>query len=196
MMYSGLVISLIIYCIIHSILADPDLTGSYYYKWWYRFFYVVQSVVFFVPAFYFYQNAPAEPFFQPDVAVKNILYIIWVSAIAFGLYAVRSYDNQSFLGISQLKAKIRGEKVVYKKPELTRKGALSVVRHPYYTAALVLLWSRPLSIKDLYVNIILTIYFLIGTMNEERKLKKEFGREYLDYMKEVPALVPFIKPRK
>ncbi|PLX65734.1 MAG: S-isoprenylcysteine methyltransferase [Denitrovibrio sp.] len=193
---TGLLISISIYCIIHSILADSAIMGKVYFKWWYRFFYVVQSVVLLFPVLYFYQQIPYEPFFQPNLAQKNLLNIIWVSATAFALYAMRSYDNQSFLGFTQLRAKMNGETYKYEKPVLTKKGALSVVRHPYYTAALVLIWSRPLSVKDLYLNIVLTIYFLLGTINEERKLKKEFGQEYRDYMKEVPALIPFIKLRR
>jgi len=190
-----LLVSLSLYCIIHSILADSKIMGKMYYTWWYRFFYVVQSVVLLVPVMHFYDLIPAEPFFQPHLAIKNLLYIMWVSAMVFGLYAMRSYDNQSFLGFSQVRSKLKGEEYTYEKPTLTKTGALSVVRHHYYTAALVLIWSRPLSVKDLYLNIVLTIYFLLGTINEERKLKKEFGQEYLDYMKEVSALIPFLPGR-
>lgn len=194
-MMTKLIVSLIVYCFVHSVLADAKLMGRIYYTWWYRFFYVVQSVVLLLPVLYYYQNIPAESFFQPNLAIKNVLYIIWVSAIVFGLYAMRSYDNRSFLGLSQIRAKLKGEKYRYEKPKLSQDGALSVVRHPYYTAGLVLLWARPMMLKDFYINIVLTIYFLLGTINEERKLKKEFGQEYLDYMKEVPALIPFL-PRR
>ena len=193
---SEFLISVIIYCIIHSILSDPSIMKSLYFSWWYRMFYVVQSVVLLIPVYILYQKVPYEPFFEPDTALKNIVYIIWVSGAAFGLYAVRSYDNSSFLGITQFQAGMKGEKPVYSKPKLTRSGALSVVRHPYYTSALVLIWARPLGVKDFYLNLLLTAYFLLGTVNEERKLKKVFGSEYLEYMKEVPALVPFLRLRR
>jgi len=187
---------LAVYFILHSILADADLMGRIYHKWWYRFFYVVQSVVLFIPISYIYLNLPSEPFFTPSLPVKNVLYIIWVSGIVLALFAVRSYENSSFLGIKQVKMKLKGQEYKYKKPTLIKTGALSVVRHPYYTAALILIWAKPLTDVDFYTNILLTIYFILGTINEERKLKKEFGQEYLDYMKEVPALIPFIKLRK
>ena len=189
-------LSLTIYCVIHSVLADSKIIGQVYYSWWYRFFYVVQSVVLLLPVLYFYNEIPSDVFFKPNLPVKNLLNIIFISAITFALYAVRSYDNSSFLGLSQVKGKMNGEEYAYEKPVLTRKGALSVVRHPYYTASLVAIWARPLADKDLYLNILLTIYFLLGTINEERKLKNEFGQEYLDYMEEVPALVPFLKLRR
>jgi len=190
------IISLTIYCIIHSVLADSKIVGKVYYSWWFRFFYVVQSLVLLVPVLYFFYIIPSEPYFTPSLPVTNLLYILWVSAFTFALFAVRSYDNTSFLGITQVLAKLKGEEYVYEKPILTKKGVLAVVRHPYYSASLVLIWARPLAVKDLYLNILLTIYFILGTINEERKLKKEFGQEYLDYMKEVPALIPFLKLRR
>ncbi|XOB64529.1 methyltransferase family protein [Deferribacteres bacterium DY0037] len=113
--------------------------------------------------------------------------------LGFGIYAVRSYDNGVFLGLTQILIKKNGKNYIYKRPELTKKGALAYVRHPYYTVSLLLIWVRPLDVKDIYLNIILTLYFLLGTINEERKLKKEFGAEYLQYMREVPALIPFTK---
>lgn len=187
---------LTIYLILHSILADPHIMRRIYYRWWYRFFYVAQSVILLLPIVYIFYMLPEEPFFQPDLPVKNLLYIFWVSGLAFGLYAVRSYDNSSFLGITQFRKGMKGEKVKYEKPVLTKKGALALVRHPYYTVSLILIWSRPLFLKDLWLNIALTIYFLLGTINEERKLRKEFGQEYIEYSKEVPALIPFTKLRR
>jgi protein-S-isoprenylcysteine O-methyltransferase Ste14 len=164
-----------------------------YHKWWFRFFYVFQSVVLLLPILYIYYNLPQEPFFNPPMPVKAILFVIFASSIGFALYAAKSYDNMSFLGIRQVKDYFTGKEKRVIRQKLTRKGALSVVRHPYYSASLFAIWSRPLEVKDLYLNVLLTIYFILGTINEERKLKKEFGQEYLDYMKEVPALIPFIK---
>lgn len=176
MLYFSL--SLIIYCVIHSILADSKLMGgSIYHSWWYRFFYVVQSVVLLLPVLYFYHKIPSEVFFQPNLPQKNFLNIIFISAITFALYAVRSYDNSSFLGLTQVTAKLKGEDYHYEKPALSKKGALSVVRHPYYTASLVAIWSRPLEVKDLYLNILLTLYFfysvqLMRSVNSSKSLDR------------------------
>ncbi len=195
MLYFSL--SLIIYCVIHSILADSKLMGgSIYHSWWYRFFYVVQSVVLLLPVLYFYHKIPSEVFFQPNLPQKNFLNIIFISAITFALYAVRSYDNSSFLGLTQVTAKLKGEDYHYEKPALSKKrcsvGCSSSVLYGIFGCYLV----ETLEVKDLYLNILLTLYFLLGTINEERKLKQEFGQEYLDYMQEVPALVPFLKLRR
>jgi protein-S-isoprenylcysteine O-methyltransferase Ste14 len=46
---------------------------------------------------------------------------------------------------------------------------------------------------DIVVNIVLTIYVIIGTFLEERKLILEFGDTYLKYKQDVPMLIPFVK---
>lgn len=195
-MLIGFIAILILYCVIHSILADPDIMGELYVQWWFRFFYVAQSVILFIPVYWQYLILPSEPFFDPGILLRIALMSVWMGGLIFGLYAVRSYDNMSFLGITQLRKGLRGGEAEYQRPKLTKKGALGIVRHPYYFTALLLIWARPMAYKDLYMNIVLTIYFLLGTINEERKLRKEFGQEYADYSKDVPALIPFMKLRK
>ena len=43
------------------------------------------------------------------------------------------------------------------------------------------------------INIILTIYIIMGSILEERKLVLEFGDAYVKYQQEVPMLIPFAK---
>jgi protein-S-isoprenylcysteine O-methyltransferase Ste14 len=42
----------------------------------------------------------------------------------------------------------------------------------------------------------LTVYIIIGTKLEEKKLVLEFGEAYIKYQKEVPMLIPFTKVEK
>lgn len=189
-------ISLTAYCLLHSLLAEPKIMGKIYHAWWYRFFYVAQSVILFIPLLYMHYTVPSDMLWLPGRFTLLFMAVVWLFGLWFAVYTVKSYDNMSFLGIAQVKAWFRGEKLTSEKPKLTREGALGVVRHPYYFVALVLIWARPLTYKDLYMNIILTIYFIAGTLNEERKLIAEFGGEYRQYMKDVPALIPFTKKRK
>ncbi|MEI6143491.1 MAG: hypothetical protein WCP85_29715 [Mariniphaga sp.] len=46
---------------------------------------------------------------------------------------------------------------------------------------------------DIIVNLVLTVYIIIGTFLEEKKLVLEFGETYIQYQKEVPMIVPFTK---
>ena len=65
------------------------------------------------------------------------------------------------------------------------------MRHPLYTAGLVLIWLTPVMTSGvLGLNLALSLYIAIGYRLEERRLVAEFGVAYLDYQARVPALFP------
>ena len=62
-----------------------------------------------------------------------------------------------------------------------------------YLALIIYLWMQTFRVIDIIVNTILTIYVVIGTLLEEKKLINEFGESYKQYQKRVPMLIPFTK---
>ena len=56
---------------------------------------------------------------------------------------------------------------------------------------MILLWARDQSLSGLIINMILSIYLVIGTFLEERKLVLEFGDKYQAYQLQVSMLIPF-----
>lgn len=78
---------------------------------------------------------------------------------------------------------------------LQTQGILQRLRHPWYSAGLVLLWTRTPSfdLSDLVTSIILTLYLLIGAWWEEKKLVAVYGQAYRDYQKSVPMFWPRFK---
>lgn len=188
-MYKLYISLLVGYCLIHSVLADNSLMKRVYYSWWYRFFYVVFAIISLFPILYVYTKIPGEEFFYPQ---NKLLYFIGLAGLIFGIYATRSYDNLSFLGIRQIKEFVLNSKKYEESKNITFKGALRVVRHPYYLSGILILWGRPLYIKDMILNFIFTAYFIIGAFNEERKLLQIFGKGYQNYKSRVPMLIPRI----
>ena len=69
-------------------------------------------------------------------------------------------------------------------------GVLSVIRHPWYTGLVLLLWARDLDVSGLVASGVLTVYILVGTLLEERKLVREFGDAYRGYQRRVSMFVP------
>ena len=60
---------------------------------------------------------------------------------------------------------------------------------------ILLVWSLgPITDVGLAVRLVITVYFLIGTLLEERKLKAEIGEPYRRYCREVPMLIPWKIP--
>jgi protein-S-isoprenylcysteine O-methyltransferase Ste14 len=102
------------------------------------------------------------------------------------------YDSLSFFGIRQMLDFGKKIKVNHSK-EIRKRGLLGIIRHPMYFALLIYLWCQTFSLTDIVVNIVLTVYIIIGTKLEERKLVLEFGDTYIKYQQEVPMLIPFTK---
>jgi protein-S-isoprenylcysteine O-methyltransferase Ste14 len=103
-----------------------------------------------------------------------------------------NYDSLSFFGIRQA---INFGKIKITNPseELKRNGLLGITRHPMYLALIIYLWCQTFRMTDIIVNSVLTIYVIIGTILEERKLVLEFGDTYIKYKQQVPMLIPFTK---
>lgn len=71
------------------------------------------------------------------------------------------------------------------------------VRHPLYFGGILGIWATPnMTVTHLIFAIGLTSYFIIGTLFEERDLKKEFGKAYKSYQSKTPMLIPFTKKTK
>jgi protein-S-isoprenylcysteine O-methyltransferase Ste14 len=94
----------------------------------------------------------------------------------------------AFLGLEQLIVEPGSQ------PErLTEKGLYRRVRHPLYTAGILILWLAPImTINLLALNLGLTAYLVIGAFFEERKLVHEFGDAYRDYRRRTPMFIPKI----
>jgi protein-S-isoprenylcysteine O-methyltransferase Ste14 len=105
-----------------------------------------------------------------------------------------NYDSLSFFGIRQI---LYFKKVVTINPDgaIKKNGLLGIIRHPMYLALIIFLWGTIFTLMDLLINTLLTIYVIIGTLLEEKKLVLEFGDAYVKYQHEVPMLIPFIKPK-
>lgn len=95
-------------------------------------------------------------------------------------------DSLHFLGLRQLFHPEESEQ-----GELVINGLYCRVRHPLYSAGLLFIWLTPLMTTSvLALNLGLTLYIIIGSVFEERRLVDEFGRAYIDYQRRVPRLIP------
>jgi protein-S-isoprenylcysteine O-methyltransferase Ste14 len=98
--------------------------------------------------------------------------------------AFAHYDTKLFMGLS--KEKETSE-------EFKSEGLLSIMRHPLYTATLMIFWGWFLysnNFHNLAFALANSLYILIGIQWEEKKLISQYGEKYIDYKKRVPMLIP------
>ena len=83
--------------------------------------------------------------------------------------------------------------------ELKLNGIHKYVRHPLYLGTLLFVWGLffifPL-LNNLIAVVAITVYVLVGIKFEEKKLIKEFGNDYEEYIKKVPGLIPKLYNKK
>ncbi len=129
-----------------------------------------------------FQIFPSEDLFMPN---RFTFYLI-VPAFLYWLYF--------FVGAILVHRKApRSVHSIYK---IVKEGVYQRVRHPIYSGDIVIAWgifSHWPSYRALSSVIWLTIILYFWMRLEEKALAEKFGRDYLDYQKEVPMLVPRIK---
>jgi protein-S-isoprenylcysteine O-methyltransferase Ste14 len=103
------------------------------------------------------------------------------------LYSLRWYDGAEFLGLRQWRGRVRA----VEDQERFRLSPLHrVVRHPWYSLGLVLVWTRDMDAPLLLSAMMISLYFVLGSRLEERKLVAYHGDLYRSYRRLVPSLVP------
>jgi methanethiol S-methyltransferase len=184
------------YCALHSFLISirfnafmTRLLKKYYA--FYRLFYVVISFVLLVPLIRFTDKFESPVIMTYDPPLSFARYVVMSGALLLFFWAFFfDYDSLSFFGIRQI-LNLAKPKTTAAPVELKRNGLLGIVRHPMYLALILYLWCQNVRMMDLVVNSLLTLYVLVGTWLEERKLVLEFGEAYIRYQKQVPMLIPF-----
>jgi methanethiol S-methyltransferase len=189
------------YVALHSFLISIRFTNLLtrllkdYYAF-YRLFYVLFSFVLLVPLINYSGQLDDKVIISYESPYSIIRYIlIYGSLLMFFWAFFFNYDSLSFFGIRQI-LNFRKKKKLNPEEGIKKNGLLGIIRHPMYLALIIYLWSQTFRVVDIITNALLTIYVIIGTILEEKKLVLEFGDAYTKYQKEVPMLIPFTKRSK
>jgi len=196
------------YGLLHSWLASHALKGwvearlGILARRFYRLSYVFLSALTLLPLALLGRLLPDGPLYQ--FSFPWLLLAFGLQAVAaFGLLvAVSQTGTLSFLGLSQisqpealLPAPASPEPAAPGRigPKLVTVGLYRFVRHPIYSFSLLALWCTPLvSWNTLALLVGFTVYLLVGSLVEERKLVSEFGDAYRAYRRRTPMLLPRI----
>jgi methanethiol S-methyltransferase len=177
----------IFYFIIHSVLAMHQVKefvqslGISPQR--YRLFYNLISLITLGPILILSSGIQEGYVFESYKILKYSGLILAGYGVVLARMAFKSYDTMAFLGLGSLS----GEE------EFKTDGLLKYVRHPVYSASILILtgyflfdpkWSTLISVS------MLILYFIVGSRFEERKLIRQFGEKYIDYKRKTPMLIP------
>jgi protein-S-isoprenylcysteine O-methyltransferase Ste14 len=186
-----------VWCVIHSAMISIPVMSYLRSSWgpgfkYYRIFYNVVAVTTLIPVVMYTYSIHDYPVFLLDGYLRIIQILLIGSAMFLFIGGALHFDLLLLLGIRQIKDS-KTQQILSRDHQLDMTGVLGMVRHPWYLGVLLIIWARDLGPSALLVNIILTIYLVVGTLLEERKLLLELGDTYQEYQKRVPMLVPFTK---
>jgi protein-S-isoprenylcysteine O-methyltransferase Ste14 len=181
-----------VYFALHSLLASLVVKRRVAASWpnllpYYRLIYNILALLLLLPILWFSYHDP-EPMLWRWQGIAAWLANGLALAAIFGFWlSLKSYDMQEFLGLRQLQFHVR-------KVEDQEHFHLSpfhrFVRHPWYLFGLILIWTRDTSVTTLFSSLLITLYFVVGSWLEERKLLVYHGDTYRRYMERVPGLIP------
>ena len=171
------------WCTLHSLLISERVIGFLKQRLGdrYRFTRIVFNafaLLSLVPVLVYSHAISGDPLVSWDGTWR--LAQISMMGLSLWLFAAgaREYDLRQLLGIRQI-AEHESAKGLTRSGDIGASGILGRVRHPWYSGAILILWSRDIDASALVTNMVLTAYLVTGTLLEERKLVSEFGAEFV-----------------
>lgn len=179
--------------LLHSILAAPGVKTFFHrvlgrHSRYYTLSYSGIASISLV-AVLAWQYSFQSPVIGPFPILK---YVVGLLAGIPGLWLMGICIRKYFYYLSGVSA-LYGEE---QRPVLEISGVHRYIRHPLYLGTLLVVWSLffffPL-LNNLLAVMIITLYTVIGSRLEERKLLQTFGVAYKDYQRQTPMLIPRLR---
>ncbi len=178
------------YFALHSLLASSAAKAWVARRWphlmpGYRAAFNLIAILALLPVLWLVYAQPSHWFWQWQGLLAWLANGLALAALLCFVASTRAYDMGEFLGLRQLKEHGSDDNQTF-----TLSFFHRYVRHPWYCFGLVLIWTRDMNQPLLVSAVAITLYFIVGSRLEERKLVARYGEKYRRYMARVPGLVP------
>lgn len=182
----------LVYALLHSVLAAFTVKAAVGQRWpafmpWYRLVYNLIAIVTILPLGWLIHAMPGDWLWRWTGIGTWLANGLALAACAGFLLSARYYAMDEFIGMRQIRERAA---------QADRPDGFAVspfhrfVRHPWYCFALVLVWTRDMTPALLLSALAITLYFVVGSRLEEKKLLALHGEKYRRYRARVPALFP------
>jgi protein-S-isoprenylcysteine O-methyltransferase Ste14 len=184
----------ILWCAIHSVLIALPVTGYLKKRLGegYRFYRLIYNLVALgtvIPLALYTFSTDGQPIFSWEGPLAIPKYLLLAASLFLFAAGARQYSLSKLVGIDWIRTR-EASRGISGADAFSTSGVLGVIRHPWYTAGILMVWSRDFSLLGLLLNIVFSAYFVTGAYLEERKLLREFGAGYREYRKRVSMMFP------
>lgn len=184
------------WCLLHSLFITRTAV-RFLERWlpryypYHRMVYNSSSLLTFLLVSIYEHSLPRQALYQfSNLAELGRITLFSLGVVLF-LVGAKNYDLFQFAGLRQLFTK-KNHLALNRDKQFKKTGISGMTRHPWYLAAFMVIWcnSKILYDQSLITNTVFSIYLVLGTLQEERKLVLEFGEEYRQYQREVSMFLP------
>lgn len=198
-MVRSLVLSVlwVLWCGMHSALIDPVVADRIKNRFpevmrYYRLLYNGLSLSTFVPLMLYTRGQGGAVVFGWQGWGEMLRMLLLLFALVLFWRGAKRYDLRFFLGLDQL-ASGKATVLLSSSENFSATGIFSLTRHPWYLGSLLFLWSIfPEYSRSVFIAVlILSLYLVVGTVLEERKILREHGDSYRRYQQQVSMLFPW-----
>jgi protein-S-isoprenylcysteine O-methyltransferase Ste14 len=180
-----------LFAVQHSVMARPAFK-----RWWTQFIpqpaerstYVLFSSVALLLLFWQWQLMGGSIWEVQNPIGQAILFTLFAAGWLLVLVSTFLINHFDLFGLRQVYFYLRG--LTYTPVQFRVPGPYRYVRHPLYVGWLFAFWATPtMTATHLVFALLTTAYILIAIQLEERDLVAAH-REYEDYRRQVPMLLP------
>ncbi len=181
-----------VFALQHSVMARP-----WFKRWWTQFVptplersvYVMATNLALVLMFVFWQPMGGVIWNVQSVGGRTVLYTLYALGWLTVLATTCLINHFDLFGIRQVWLYYRQRP--YVPLGFVTPGPYRIVRHPLYVGWLTVFWSTPtMTLAHLIFALGTTAYILIAIYFEERDLVTFHGKDYVNYRRRVPMLIP------
>jgi protein-S-isoprenylcysteine O-methyltransferase Ste14 len=183
---------LALFAVQHSVMARPWFKAG-----WTRIVpppaerstYVLLSSLALIALFWQWRPMGGEVWSVTDPIGRGLLYALFAFGWLLVLVSTFLINHFDLFGLRQVWLHFRGRP--YTTLRFATPGPYRVVRHPLYVGWLFAFWMTPtMTLAHLVFAVATTAYILVAIQLEERDLVTYHGRDYEDYRRQVPMLIP------
>lgn len=196
-----MILAMTFFAVLHSLFARLIVkrwfrsnVGERTYEAFYRLGYSAFSVVTLIPVAYVMVFNPGQSIWRFDGLATLPFRLIQVSGVIGLTISLLQIELGRFAGLTQVRAYVNGDPLPLPPEPLNTRGMYRFVRHPLYFFSILVLWFTPnMSETGLIFAFTATLYFIFGSLLEERTMVAIFGEPYRNYQERVPWMIPFVR---